>query len=283
MALDDHTRIGSVTKTFTGTAILQLVDQGRIRLSDPISEYVEGVPSGDVITLDLLGRMRSGLPDYSETDTFLDRVYTELPTGPDAFSITSRKLVDAAFAQPMEFAPGTDYKYCNTNTVLLGMVVEKVTGLSLADYLQQNIFDPLGLDATSYPPNGLMPLPYAQGYNKAPDGTVFDAALWNPSWGNAAGVIVSNAADMTTWAAALGKGTLLTAGHAGATHQRRHRGRTRDRLRLRDLHRAWLARPQRRYPRVCDGGGVSARTRRHVGGLRQLRYPGTAFGRPDRL
>ena len=212
MALDDHTRIGSVTKTFTGTAILQLVDQGRIRLNDPISEYVEGVPSGDVITLDLLGRMRSGLPDYSETDTFLDRVYTELPTGPDAFSTTSRELVDAAFAQPMEFAPGTDYKYCNTNTVLLGMVVEKVTGLSLAEYLQQNIFGPLGLNATSYPPNGLMPLPYAHGYNKAPDGTVFDAALWNPSWGNAAGVIVSNAADMTTWAAALGKGTLLRPG-----------------------------------------------------------------------
>jgi D-alanyl-D-alanine carboxypeptidase len=209
MAIDDHTRIGSVTKTFTGTAILQLVDQGRIRLSDPISQHIGGVPSGDVITLDLLGRMRSGLPDYSETDTFLERVYTELPTGPDAFATTSRQLVDAAFRQPMEFTPNADYKYCNTNTVLLGMVAEKVTGRSLADYLQQNIFDPLGLTATSYPPNGVMPIPYAHGYNKAPDGKIFDAALWNPSWGNAAGVIVSNAEDMTTWAAALGRGTLL--------------------------------------------------------------------------
>ncbi|MFY9917063.1 MAG: serine hydrolase domain-containing protein, partial [Mycobacterium sp.] len=75
MLVDDHTRIGSVTKTFTGTAILQLVDQGKIRLSDPISRYVDGVPSGDVITLDQLGRMRSGLHDYTETDTFLPRVY----------------------------------------------------------------------------------------------------------------------------------------------------------------------------------------------------------------
>ena len=65
MTLGDHTRIGSVTKTFTGTAILQLADQGRVRLSDPISRYVDGVPNGDAITLDLLGRMRSGLPDYS--------------------------------------------------------------------------------------------------------------------------------------------------------------------------------------------------------------------------
>ncbi len=209
MVVDDFTRIGSVTKTFTGTAILQLVDQGRIRLSDPISRYVEGVPSGDVITLDLLGRMRSGLHDYTETDTFLPRVYSELPTGPDAFATTSRELVDAAFAQPMDFPPGTQWKYSNTNTVLLGMVVEKVTGLPLGQYFEQNIYDPLGLDRTSYPSNGAMPIPYAHGYNKAPDGQIFDASLWNPSWGNAAGAIVSDLSDMTVWAVALGQGTLL--------------------------------------------------------------------------
>jgi D-alanyl-D-alanine carboxypeptidase len=209
MVVDDFTRIGSVTKTFTGTAILQLVDQGRIRLSDPISQYVEGVPSGDVITLDLLGRMRSGLHDYTETDAFLPRVYSELPTGPDAFATTSRELVDAAFAQPMDFPPGTQWKYSNTNTVLLGMVVEKVTGLPLGQYFEQNIYDPLGLDRTSYPSNGAMPIPYAHGYNKAPDGQIFDASLWNPSWGNAAGAIVSDLSDMTVWAVALGQGTLL--------------------------------------------------------------------------
>lgn len=209
MALDDFTRIGSVTKTFTGTAILQLVDQGKIRLSDPISRYVDGVPSGDVITLDLLGRMRSGLPDYSETDAFLHRVYTELPTGPDAFPMTPRQLVDWAFEQPVNSAPDTKWEYCNTNTVLLGMVVEKVTGQSLGDFFQQNIFDPLGLSATSYPPNGLMPVPYAHGYNKSADGQVFDASLWNPSWGDAAGKIVSNVFDMDAWAAAVGRGTLL--------------------------------------------------------------------------
>jgi D-alanyl-D-alanine carboxypeptidase len=209
MLVNDFTRIGSVTKTFTGTAILQLVDQGKIALSDPISRYVDGVPFGDVITLDLLGRMRSGLPDYTETDEFLNRAYTELPTGPDAFTTTPRELIDAAFRQPMEFPPGTDFKYSNTNTVLLGMVVEKVTGLPLGEYFEQNIFGPLGLKRTSYPPNGLMPIPFAHGYNKAPDGQIFDAALWNPSWGDAAGRVVSDLADMTVWAVALGKGTLL--------------------------------------------------------------------------
>jgi D-alanyl-D-alanine carboxypeptidase len=209
MLADYHTRIGSVTKTFTGTAVLQLVDQGRIRLSDPISRYVEGVPSGDDITLDLLGRMRSGLPDFIETDTFMDRLYSEAPLGPDAFAFTPRQLVDAAFEQPVNFAPGAQFQYSNTNAVLLGLVVEKVTGQPLGEYLQQNIFGPLGLAQTSYPSNGVLPGPYTHGYNRASDGTVYDTALWNPSWGDAAGKIVSTLPDLRVWAAALGKGTLL--------------------------------------------------------------------------
>jgi D-alanyl-D-alanine carboxypeptidase len=209
MLVDDHTRIGSVTKTFTGTAVLQLVDQGRIRLSDPISRYVDGVPNGDAITLDLLGRMRSGLPNYSDSDVFMQRLYSEAPTGPDAFAITPRQLLDWAFAQPTRFAPGAQWEYSNTNTVLLGLVVEKVTGAPLGDYLQQNIFGPLGMAQTSYPANGLMPGPYAHGYNQAPDGTIFDATLWNPSWGDAAGKIVSTVADMEIWAVSLGRGTFL--------------------------------------------------------------------------
>lgn len=212
MLIDDHMRIGSVTKTFTGTAILQLADAGLIRLSDPISRYVDAVPSGELITLDLLGRMRSGLPDYTDTDTFLARAYSELPMSPDAFSTTPRQLIDAAFEQPTDFPPGTDYKYSNTNTVLLGMVVEKVTGLALGDYLQQHIFGPLGLRQTSYPPDGNLPDPHAHGYNKSPDGEIVDATLWNPSWADAAGKMVSNLSDMTIWAAALGRGTLLRPG-----------------------------------------------------------------------
>jgi D-alanyl-D-alanine carboxypeptidase len=209
MLLDDHTRIGSVTKTFTGTAVLQLADQGRIRLSDPISRYVDAVPSGDLITLDLLGRMRSGLPDYTETDAFLARAYGELPAGPDAFATTPRQLVDWAFERPMNFRPGTDYEYSNTNTVLLGMVVEKVTGMPLGEYFEQNIFGWLGLSQTSYPANGLLPGPYAHGYNKAPDDQIVETTLWNPSWADAAGKIVSTVEDLQTWAAALGRGTML--------------------------------------------------------------------------
>ncbi|MBF4192423.1 serine hydrolase domain-containing protein, partial [Mycolicibacterium phlei] len=210
MRVDSHHRIGSVTKTFTGTAILQLVDQGRIRLSDPISQYVEGVPSGDEITLDLLGRMRSGLPNYTESEEFIARLYRESPLGPDALRITPRELLDIAFAMPLNFPPGTQYEYSNTNTVLLGMVVEKVTGVPLGKYFQDNIFGPLGLTQTSYPANGWLPEPFDHGYTEAPDGAIVDATLWNPAWADAAGKIVSNIYDLRTWARALGSGALLS-------------------------------------------------------------------------
>ncbi|MGE0219868.1 serine hydrolase domain-containing protein [Mycolicibacterium sp.] len=209
MRPDFHHRIGSVTKTFTGTAILQLVDRGMIRLSDPISHYVDGVPAGDRITLDMLGRMRSGLPDFTEFDAFIDRLYQESPSSPTAFAATPRKLVDWAFTRPSNFEPDTQWEYSNTNTVLLGLVVERVTGMPFAEYLQQNIFGPLGLTQTSYPADGWLPGPYAHGYNQGPDGTVYDTALWNPSWADAAGEIVSTAADQRAWAAALGIGSLL--------------------------------------------------------------------------
>lgn len=217
VSLDDHTRIGSVTKTFTGTAVLQLVDQGRVRLTDPISQYVDGVPSGDQITLDMLGRMRSGLPNYTESEDFGTRVYQESPLGPDAFAMTPRQIVDEAFTMPVDFAPGARWEYSNTNTVLLGMVVEKVTGIPLEEYLRQSVFGPLGLARTSYPANGVLPGPYLHGYTKAPDGNVYDTTLWNPSWADAAGKIVSNLADLRRWAPAVATGALLRP----ETHARR--------------------------------------------------------------
>ena len=209
MDLADHARIGSVTKTFTGTAVLQLVDQGRIRLTDPISMYVEGVPSGEQITLDMLGRMRSGLFNYSEDEAFQRRLYAEGPAGPDAIPFTPRELVDIAFDHPPNFAPNEKFEYANTNTVLLGMVVTRVTGQSLADYVRQHVIAPLGLWQTFWPGNGGMPEPFMHGYLGLPDDTVVDATYWNPSWADAAGAIVSDLPDMTKWAAALGRGALL--------------------------------------------------------------------------
>ena len=209
MRVDDHFRIGSVTKTFTGTAILQLVEEGQVRLSDPISRYVDGVPRGDEITLDMLGRMRSGLPDYTETETLFTTMYSEATSSPTAFAFTPRQLIDMAFERPADFAPNERFAYNNTNTVLLGMVVEDVADMPLADFLQQRIFEPADLTETSLPGDGRMPSPYAHGYHKSADGVTYDSALWNVSWANAAGAAVSTVADMRSWLSVLGKGASL--------------------------------------------------------------------------
>ncbi|GIF95570.1 serine hydrolase domain-containing protein [Catellatospora citrea] len=209
MSVDDHMRIGSVTKTFTGTAVLQLVEQGRIALTDPIGKYVAGVPAGDDITLRMLRDMHSGLYSFEQDPEFVTTVLDELPKGPAAGAVTPQRLLEITARHPLNFAPGSRFQYANVNLVLLGMVVEKVTGQSLAEYFQQHIFDPLRLTRTSYPADGQLPAPYAHGYTLAPDGKETDASLWNPAWAGAAGAMVSTVADLKTWVLALAKGTLL--------------------------------------------------------------------------
>lgn len=206
MTLAHYVRIGSITKTFTGVAILQLVDRGKISLDDPISKYVKNVPQGDKITLRLLGNMRSGLPNYSENKEF-DSIAIANP----GKKWKREELLKIAFSSPNMFEPNSDYHYSNTNTVLLGMVIEKVTGKQFAEYLSQNIFAPLNLVSTTYPMDEKLPAPYAHGYTlQTPDGREADASLWDPNWADAAGQLVSNFDDLAVWTRVLGTGKLLS-------------------------------------------------------------------------
>ncbi|MFE9929816.1 serine hydrolase domain-containing protein [Streptomyces sp. NPDC005533] len=206
MKTDLHTRIGSVTKTFTVTALLQLVDQGRVRLDAPVSTYLDGVPGGEKITLRQLAAMRSGLYDYTSDPKFLD----SLRADPHR-SFTPRQLLDYAFAHPANFAPGAKWEYSNTNIVLLGLIIEKISGQPLHTFLQQHVFEPLKLTSTALPTGAALPEPHAQGYTAfTPDGAVTAATTWNPSWAWAAGAVVSDLDDLHTWAPALADGRLLT-------------------------------------------------------------------------
>lgn len=207
MSLDNHFRIGSITKTFVITAVLQLVDKGDISLDDKISKYIDNVPNGDKITIRQLANMTSGLANYSEDEEW---VKSTIYTKNDRIVPTS-ELLDVAFKLPPTFAPGKGWHYSNTNTVLLGQVIEKVSGLSLDKYLQENIFTPLALENTSFPLDEKMPSPYAHGYTKQTlDEKEADATFNNPSWTNAAGQMVSTFADLKIWAKALGTGALLS-------------------------------------------------------------------------
>ena len=203
MATDLYMRIGSTSKTFTVTAILLLADQGKLGLDDPIDRYVTGVPSGNQITLRQLAAMRSGLYDYSD-DTNQD-----LPQQPFR-QWAPRELLEIAFRHPLLFPPGSAFDYSNTNTVLLGMVVEKVSGQSLASFIEQNILKPVGMTRTVFPAGAEMPSPHARGYFKMPDGKVVDATDWNPSWGWASGNMISTLDDMRVWARDFAMGKLLS-------------------------------------------------------------------------
>ncbi|TQF65744.1 beta-lactamase family protein [Rhodococcus spelaei] len=206
MQTDFYSRIGSLTKTFTATGVLQLVDEGKVGLDDPISKYVEGVPAGDQITIRELARMQSGLANYSESPAFQKAFFAD-PRAP----FTPQQLLGYAFAEPATFPPGQGFQYCNTNYTLLGLVVEKVSGLPLPDYVQQKILAPLHMDKTVFPTTNAFPDPHAQGYTvQTADGKEAAATDWDPSWGWAAGAMISTLDDLHTWGPALATGTLLT-------------------------------------------------------------------------
>ncbi|WP_030383584.1 serine hydrolase domain-containing protein [Streptomyces sp. NRRL S-241] len=199
-------RIGSVTKTFTVTALLELVDDGKVGLDDPIGKYVDGVPNGDRITLRELAGMRSGLFNYSADEDF----YKALTSNPDR-PFTPQELLDYSFKHPVLFEPNAKFYYCNTNLILLGLVVEKVSGVPLGRFIEREVVAPAGLKHTVFPTGPEFPEPHAQGYtNQTASGKIENSADWNPSWGWAAGAMISDLPDLRSWAKTLATGTLLT-------------------------------------------------------------------------
>ena len=205
MSTDLYMRIGSETKTFTVTALVQLVHQRKVRLDDSISKYVAGVPDGNAITLRELAEMRSGLFDYLSNPAFLRAWFSHLRRG-----WTPRQLLAYSFSRPLVFAPGTRYDYVNTNTLLLGLVVQKVSHQPIAVYIKRHILEPVRLTHTSLPAGAAFPSPHAQGYtNRSPEcvlgnrkcNRLVNATSWNSSWGWAAGAMVSTLGDLRRWAA----------------------------------------------------------------------------------
>ncbi|WP_063770115.1 serine hydrolase domain-containing protein [Streptacidiphilus melanogenes] len=206
MRTDMNTRIGSVTKTFTVTALLELVDQGRVHLDDPISRYVAGVPEGDRITLRDLADMRSGLYPYT-ADTAFEKDFLSHPTR----SFTPQQLLSYGFRHPNLFPPGTQYLYSNSNTVLLGLVIEKLTHTSLSDYVCRHVIAPSHLDHSVMTPTTYLPRPRPHGYTaQTLNGTIADATGWSTSWGWADADMVSDLRDLHAWAYDLYRGTLLS-------------------------------------------------------------------------
>jgi len=206
----DKVRIGSVTKTFLATTVLLLAEEGKLNLDDKLLQYEPQVPNAASITIRQLLNMTSGLFNYTGDASLWEK---QIANPQKAW--TPQELVDIAVSRPPEFSPGQQYEYCNTNYVLLGMIIEKVTGNKVGEEIQKRIIDKLGLANTGFADTGATTGQYMHGYmpaNADDPGSkeLKDITDGNPSWGWAAGAMVSNLDDMKTWVAALAKGTLLT-------------------------------------------------------------------------
>jgi D-alanyl-D-alanine carboxypeptidase len=224
-----HFRIASNTKTMTAALIVQLAQDGKLRFSDPVSNYVPDVPNGKNITIAELLTMRSGLYGYTSAREFAAALDSD-PTKVWA----PQEVLAFAFGRPPVFPPGNSFDYSNTNYVLLGLIAEKVGGQQLAQQFQDRLFGPLGLRQTSLPAanDTSIPDPYSHGYMyggsfyalvdteypadmqaAANAGTLqpIDYTNQNSSYATAAGGAISTGDDLATWIKALVAGDVLNA------------------------------------------------------------------------
>ncbi|MEV7499468.1 serine hydrolase domain-containing protein [Streptomyces sp. NPDC093018] len=211
MDAGDRFRVGSVTKSFSAVVLLQLVDEHRLELDAPVNRYLPGLLPDDAITVRQVLGHRSGLYDFTN-DMFANSVPGFEAVRNRVF--TYRELVALSLKHPRTNAPGAAYSYSNTNFVVAGMLIEKITGHSVRTEYQNRIFGPLKLQDTFYVhPDTAIPGPHAHGYltpDKAGDPLV-DATEQTVSWAQSAGAIISSARDLNTFYSALLGGRLMSA------------------------------------------------------------------------
>ena len=204
LRLDDRFRIASITKTFTATVILQLVDQQKISLNDRLARYITGIPYGDQITIDQLLAMTSGAYEFLDDSAFVT-AYVKNPLLP--FSLS--QLIAIIQQNKPLFPPGTNIAYDDSGYYLLGAIAEKVSDLSLPQLIAEKIAQPLGLSETSYPATPGMPAPFSRGY-LVEAASFRDVTDSNPAVPAGAGAMISSLLDLKVWVKALATGTLLT-------------------------------------------------------------------------
>ncbi|MFC9594778.1 serine hydrolase domain-containing protein [Streptomyces sp. NPDC056944] len=210
--MDIHARfrIGSVSKTFSSVVLLQLVEEGRLELDAPVDRYLPGLLPDDRITVRHLLTHRSGLADYT------DAMFNDTVPGFEAVRnrvFSYQELVDLSLGEPRTTEPGVAYKYSNANFVVVGMLIEKLTGRPVSDAYERRIFEPLKLTSTSYvhPDTRIKGL-HVRGYlhPDAAGDPLVDSTEQTVSWAQSAGAVISSPADLNTFTSALMRGRLLS-------------------------------------------------------------------------
>jgi D-alanyl-D-alanine carboxypeptidase len=207
MAPVDRFRVGSITKSFIATVLLQLVQEGKLTLGDSLEHWLPGlVPNGRSITIRELLQHTSGLYDYVDNPAFRTAVLAN-----PLRVWTPGRLVKIAVSHRPLFTPGRRWSYSNTNYILAGLVIQAVTHRSVADELRDRIFRPLDLHQTSFPTGSTISGPHAHGYVFYGTPLVRDTSHVSPSAAWAAGAIISTVTDVATFYRALLGGRLLHA------------------------------------------------------------------------
>ncbi len=190
---DDHIRIASVAKAFNGAVTLSLADRGALALDETVEKGIPGLlPLAGPVTLTQLLQHTGGIPDYIRTKAFIKQ-FTKDP----AAYISPRGLLGFVHDEPLEFAPGSRYRYSDTDNIAAGLMAEGATGKPYGQLLDELVYRPLGLRGTSLPRTVRMPQPFVHGYDIAPGKPPEDVSeLINPAGAWASGGIVSTPADL---------------------------------------------------------------------------------------
>ncbi|GAB6040599.1 serine hydrolase domain-containing protein [Endothiovibrio diazotrophicus] len=206
----DRFRVGSISKTFVATTILELVGEGRLSLdNDHLSQWLPEVPNAAQITIRQLLAHTSGIYDYVQCTSIQNGMQTD-----PLEMYTRQQLLDLATGMPAYNEPGAGYHYSNTNYLILGMIIEQVTGKSLPEALHQYLLAPLRMAHTGMPEDPSIAGAYAHGYVDYNGNHVFDptddTTFIDPSIAWASGTVVSNMYDLTNWGRHFAEGDMLT-------------------------------------------------------------------------
>ncbi|MGB8130466.1 MAG: serine hydrolase [Candidatus Angelobacter sp.] len=193
-------RLGSITKQFTAASILLLEERGKLKVEDPVKKYMPDAPAAwDKITIFHLLTHTSGIPSLTSFPDFESH---------EAQPMTPEKLVEWFRDKPLEFEPGTKWNYSNSGYILLGYLIEKISGQSYSDFVQQNIFTPLGMKDSGYDSNSAIIAHRAAGYTPGRSGPV-NAAFVHMSIPFSAGALYSTTEDLLRWEQGLFGGKVL--------------------------------------------------------------------------
>jgi CubicO group peptidase (beta-lactamase class C family) len=203
-----HYRIGGIAETFMSTLLLMLQEQGRIDLDQKISHWFPHLLGADKVTPRMLVADTAGYIDYVYVADF-----GKLQEAQPFRTFTDDELIHYSVRDgKMQFEPGTSQRYSHTDNVILGQVIQRATGESIAQLYEKNIFKPLGLKDTFYPSNEEIPGPVLHAFTKE-RGIYEDCTYWNPSWGSTPGLPISSLHDIGKWGPILGTGRLISPAH----------------------------------------------------------------------